>query len=165
MVPVCNNPGAATGDREQLTRLRRGINPVPVASTPERPVLTLKTTSPRPVARCGWCYAIVSETGGARTTRCPNCRRSLEVPTNLPATCERCGEVQHVPLSELGGERPCLVCGRPLTVGDVLLIPRRRRRVRSRRRRSSVPDYADAAWAVLIIGVTLLIALFSLTVM
>jgi len=50
-------------------------------------------------------------------------------------------------------------------IGDVVLAPQRRARVHRHRHRHRVfsPAYADAAWAVLIVGLALVVALLTIS--
>ena len=85
------------------------------------------------------------------------------MPSHIRAACDRCGHQQHLRLRELSSQPLCSVCGNPLVVGDVILPPRRHHRSRRHRRPSLSSGYADAAWAVLIVGLALVITLFALT--
>jgi primosomal protein N' len=120
-------------------------------------------TRPKPELRCGWCHRIITAPAAGHSTRCVHCRRSLAVPSHIRAACDRCGHRQHLRLRELGSQPLCSVCRNPLVVGDVILSPRHHHRSRRHRRPSLSPGYADAAWAVLIVGLALVITLFVMT--
>jgi hypothetical protein len=61
----------------------------------------------------------------------------------------------------------CARCSTPLIVGDIVLPPRRHVHHPAHRARRHVhaSAHADAAWAVLIIGLTIVIAVLALTVL
>jgi hypothetical protein len=89
----------------------------------------------------------------------------------------RCNRQQRIRIGELRAERLCAVCAKPLEIGDVILPPRRHTHTHARaahaphrahrRHRPGAPSghHGDAAWAVLIIGLTLVICVLSLTVL
>jgi hypothetical protein len=134
---------------------------------------TPKQTS-SPDLLCGACRGAVEVTAVGGRTRCPHCERSLAVPTHVTVKCGRCGRRHHVPLQQVRTERVCADCSCPLEVGDVVLNPRRRhhpghrphpKRQRPHHHHHALDKRADAAWAVLIIGMAILISLLSLIAM
>lgn len=113
-----------------------------------------------PVARCGSCGEIVTDIGLGRSTRCGRCRRSLTVPSHIQLACSRCGHSQRVHLRKLDAEWLCCNCGQSMTADDLTLTPRHWRG--SHRHRHGRIKHADAAWAVAVLALTLLIALLGL---
>jgi hypothetical protein len=85
--------------------------------------------------------------------------------------CAHCGHRHHIRPRELGTPRVCVSCTQPLSISDVVLAPRRHHRNKHQNhqtrhgRRGAHSDFADAAWAVLIIGLAVLLALGALTVL
>ncbi len=68
-------------------------------------------------------------------------------------------------LREIGTERLCARCSQTITIGDVVLVPRRSARSQARHHYAGGTPQADAAWAVLILGLTLVITLLGLTIL
>ena len=124
-------------------------------------------TPSRPIIICGVCRTPIEDVLLARRTRCPHCDRNLRVPTHVRAQCPRCGRAVRVRTSERSVQRFCVGCGMALDIDDVVLTPRRRRRVHthSHRPRHTLDRRADAAWAVMIIGLAILICLMSIIAM
>lgn len=120
----------------------------------------------RPDVLCGMCHQILEDPSPGRTTQCEHCGRRLGVPSHVSTRCQRCGHRHRIRFRELATERVCANCGWTLAVGTVILTPRRRHRhaVRHVHHRHA-SAHADAAWAVLIIGLTLVIAVLALTVL
>jgi DNA-directed RNA polymerase subunit RPC12/RpoP len=114
---------------------------------------------------CSICSQAIDEIPFTSWMRCPHCQHGLAIPTRVRAACLRCGHEHHIPVHELTNERLCATCGNELARPDVLL-PARHRHHRHRRHRAlrlrRTDRRTDAAWAVLIVGLTILICLFSL---
>lgn len=97
--------------------------------------------------------------------RCPGCARRLTVPHHVSIRCDRCGRRHQVRVTELRTERHCAACSKPLVIADVALAPRHRHHHHHRphsRLHGSLDRRSDAAWAVLIIGLTILMCVGSL---
>lgn len=112
---------------------------------------------------CGNCEAPVSELGTRRTVCCGECKRRLSVPTHVSVACRYCQRKHHLSRDELGCERLCAECSRPLNTMNIPLrpmhqhrCPRGTYRVRASRHNSAV--------GVLLLGslaLTLLLLVFS----
>jgi LSD1 subclass zinc finger protein len=166
MVPVRENP---TGDRKTeraLVELKREseVAPPPLM---ERIIPPVPTPPPMPGTAqliCGACQTPIEQLGGGFRVRCARCNRSLKVPAFVRVKCGRCGNHQHVRPRELGMERLCAKCGKELLIPNLTLTPHHHPRAR-RAKRHHGSAHADAAWAVMILGLTLLVAVLALTVL
>lgn len=94
---------------------------------------------------CGNCDAPVTQLGTRRTVRCEECKRRLNVPTHVSVACRYCQRKHHLSRDELGCERLCAECSRPLNTKDIPLrpmhqhrCPRGTYRVRASRHNSAV---------------------------
>jgi len=161
MVPVREKPALTDAYDLPLVRLRCSASPPPVVTKPA--TRQPETRARKPTLRCGLCHGVIDDLVGGRSDRCPHCQRSLDLPRHLRLTCDRCGHHHHIRPRELGAERLCPTCGKPFVVGDVALNPRRRHRVQRQSHHTVSRNYADAAWAVLILGLALVIALLAIT--
>ncbi len=114
---------------------------------------------------CGWCHATIDDVGAHHVAHCARCGRHVTVPSYITVVCDRCGRSARVPPRRLGSERLCAVCGNVLKAGDLVLTPYRRRHHHHHPHHAATSPYGDAAWAMLIIGLTLLVLVLSLTVL
>lgn len=168
MVPVPPQPVETPEGAYDLMQLRSGGR---APDTPLESELGVESTptparSPPaavPVLRCGWCHGVIDEVGSSTSVRCRHCRHSVVVPSHIHITCDRCGHHTSIRPRTLAAPRLCSQCGAALLIGDVVLTPRRRQRVHHHRHRALSPAYADAAWAVLIIGLALVVALLAIS--
>ncbi len=128
---------------------------------------TIMLGSHTPVYRlyCGWCHATIDDVGAHHVAHCARCGRNVTVPSYITVVCDRCGRSARVPPRRLGSERLCAVCGNVLKAGDLVLTPYRRRHHHHHPHHAATSPYGDAAWAMLIIGLTLLVLVLSLTVL
>jgi hypothetical protein len=114
---------------------------------------------------CGWCHATIEDVGGRHVTRCDGCGRNVAVPSYITVLCERCGHSARIAPRKLATERLCTVCGKTLKIGDLVLAPYRHHHQHHHQHHVAAKSYGDAAWAMLIIGLTLVILVLSLTVL
>jgi DNA-directed RNA polymerase subunit RPC12/RpoP len=164
MVPQVPTHAEPDQSARELARLRSGIDPSPPIPPVEVAVRRASPRAAQPGLRCGACHALVPLPANTTAVRCPTCKRRLHLPARVPVACIRCGKSRTLQLTELTQHRLCANCSQPLTVGDVVLRPHHHRRhhtpsQRAEHRRS---NYADAAWAVLMLGVVVLITLVVL---
>ncbi len=108
-----------------------------------------------PVLRCGRCYDVIRNVGHERSTRCGHCHATLRVPTHLLLTCEHCRRSHRILARDLVTARQWPACDQALTPADVLLTPRRRHHHVAKRHHAAPDNCSDAAWAVLIVGLTI----------
>lgn len=108
-----------------------------------------------PVLRCGRCYDVIRTAGHERSARCGHCHATLRVPTHLLITCDHCRRSHRIRARDLATTRQCPACARALTPADVLLTPRRRHHHVAKRHHATPDNFSDAAWAVLIVGLTI----------
>ena len=121
-----------------------------------------------PALRCGSCLEVIPSATLGRSTRCAHCGRALSVPSHVRLKCSRCNHSQHIRSRELGTERLCAKCGQTLLVEDVILHPRQRRHHAIHHTHANnhyISAHADAAAAVLIVGLTLVITVLALTIL
>jgi ribosomal protein S27E len=154
MVPLARPATEPHAAQAALARLRCG---------PEQdlPAL-LAPPAPRPELRCGGCHALVRVANAQHHVRCGQCRRTLVLPPRIALRCAGCGSARTVRLADLGATQACLICGRALASGDVVLAVRSRRHTHTHHRHAHKSRYGDAVWAVLIVGLSLLFALVVL---
>jgi hypothetical protein len=114
---------------------------------------------------CGVCQQILPPPGAGAHVRCPACHRSLHVSTHVRLVCGRCNHTQYVRHTELGAERICAKCSNTLSLDEVVLSPRRHVRRHHHHHRHHSTERADAAGAVLIIGITILIMVLAMTIL
>lgn len=176
MAEVCEDITETPDDAP--ARPPQGISPARLAALDgaatrlHRPLRPVEPSTAAPQLRCGWCQELVPDTGNGRYVRCEACGHTLHIPSHVSAQCVRCNRQQRIRIGELRAERLCAVCGKSLELGDVVLPPRRHQHTHAahrshRRHRPGTPGghHGDAAWAVLIIGLTLVICVLSLTVL
>lgn len=170
MVPVYADDTDSRAPQRNLAQLRCATAPPPLMEKmiPPPPARLARQHKPKPRVLCGVCGELIEDLGVGHSTRCAHCSRSVTVPSHVRVECERCGHGHHVRPRELATERLCAKCGAELVIGDLVLAPRRRHRVRRMRYQHHAPGgsaYADAAWAVLILGLTLVISILALTIL
>ncbi len=155
-----------------------------VVATPEAPKRAAESTESHSLVlrlpdegersshlHCGSCHQPIDDPGTGHSTRCAQCGRHLAVPSLVGIKCARCGHHQSIPSRELATERVCAKCGATVAVPDIELSPRHHQQQRQNENRHAsrhsrrISKHADAAWAVLIIGLTLVIALLALTLL
>jgi|GEM_PF-3853912 len=165
MVPVRDNPPVAPPER-RLLELRCGLmeeRPPPLDSAGSASAQERRTPAAQPALRCGWCHAVIVDVGLGTTARCDHCHHSVRVPSYIRVTCDRCRHHRRIRPREVVLPQLCAHCGAQLVIGDVILEPRRGRHVQRHRHHHHLsPAYADAAWAVLIIGLALVVVLLAL---
>jgi hypothetical protein len=173
MVPLRERSGWTDPDARNLPQLRSGIAAAAtsVETSAHRPLARPRPirAAPVPVLRCGWCHGVVEERCAGHTVKCGHCQRPVIMPRHIQVRCDRCGQRQIIRVSVLGSERMCAVCGCELTIGDVILVPRKHRHESHHHRHHRRPHFtpparhADAAWAVLIVALTITVTLIVLT--
>ena len=147
-------PASHDGREARPTHAGQGCSPHQAA--PAVPAFTL---------RCGWCDGMLENVGVGRVARCRHCHGAVRVPVDVLVACVHCGQSRSVRLSELTSPQQCPACSHPIATVDLVLAPHRRRRPNHRRHHAAADNHADAAWAVLIIGMTLVAAAIALTVL
>ena len=131
-----------------------------------RPVVLPRAQARRAQLRCGSCRQPISNVGLGRTVCCPKCRETLHVPDDFRVGCGRCGHGQSIPAREYGLERLCANCGKPFALQDVTLPPHQLHpHAHHVRRHRPAGSHGAAAWAVLILGLTLVIVVLALTIL
>lgn len=178
-------PLAKVGDATNMVRLRnkqsegldqeqrpatgpRGTPPRPLDERliPSVPPPGAPYADHRPDVLCGYCHQVINDPSPGRTTMCEHCGRKLGVPSYVSTRCQRCGHRHRIRFRELATERVCANCGWTLAVGTIILTQRQHHRNTLRHvRHRQTSAHADAAWAVLIVGLTLVIAVLALTVL
>lgn len=131
------------------------------------PPLAPRPPPPAPVILCGWCREALAGLESGRVVRCHHCGRALSAPSRVTASCTRCGHSQRIRIRESRTEHLCAKCGQTLTLSEIVLPPRRHRAHSAHHHHRYVGGsaHADAAYAVLIIGLTIVIAVLALTVL
>ncbi len=119
----------------------------------------------KPQMLCGTCGKVIEELGFGHSARCPHCGHGVVIPHHIRVECDRCGHTTRARLRELGTERLCAKCSKSILIANVVLTPRRSLRSRPRNRYVGGTPQADAAWAVLILALTMVITLLGLTVL
>ncbi len=135
-----------------------------------RPVVLPRAQPRHAQLRCGSCRQPISSVGLGRTVCCPRCRGALHVPDHFLVGCERCGHEQRIPAREYGLERLCGNCGKPFPLQDVTLPPHQPHHHAHHRahhiwQQGPAGFQGDAAWTVLIVGLTLVIVVLALTIL
>lgn len=169
MVRLRNKPVGTPGRQQRPLSQWHDATPPPLDERliPGTPLPAEATAAERqPEILCGCCHQVIEDPGVGRTTQCAHCGRKLSTPTHVSTRCQRCGHRHRIRFSELATERVCANCGWTLAIGTIVLMPRHRRRHTVRHvHHGHAGAHADAAWAVLIIGLTLVIAVLALTVL
>jgi hypothetical protein len=99
---------------------------------------------------------------GRRRVRCASCGRTNSVPAYVHVSCDRCGRAQRRRFRRRFSKSLCVACGNELPVGDVELLPLRRRvRRRSHSRRMTARE--SVAFALLLYAAVFLAFLMWLT--
>ncbi len=145
----------------------QAVQPVSEQMIPPPPRTRVQPTVRKPAVLCASCRAPMKNLIAGQDTRCPSCNRHVHVPSRIRLECDRCRQTAYARPWELGAARLCAKCGKPLVIDEILLSPRRRRRHTHHHHShgTAAAPHADAAWGVLIVGLTLITVVAALTVL
>lgn len=118
-----------------------------------------------PLFRCGSCLANLEPPSSRAHVRCKHCATRLMVPARLRVRCPRCHTKASVSALHAPREHVCAACGHRALLGEVRLPALRGQpAVHTVHPQGHGSAHADAAWAVMIVGLTLVIAVVASTV-
>lgn len=130
-----------------------------------RPRVEVAPPANGPQFRCGSCLANLDPPSSRAHVRCKHCATRLLVPARLRVRCPRCHAKASVSALHAPQEHVCAACGHRALLGEIRLPALRGQPAVHRvHPQSHGSAHADAAWAVMIVGLTLVIAVVASTV-
>lgn len=108
---------------------------------------------------CGHCEAVLPSPQNEPRIRCESCGGNNDVPHRVSVRCARCGHEQRIRHRQWRSEVLCAQCNQTLEVGQITLMPLRRRHAVRRTVDTSTGRRVSAAMMLILYGVALVMFL------